>query len=128
MISGRKLESLLFAVGRRMVGRFDDGYNAESFASLLVSMGAHHISVFNGEGDHYGMPGPPIPPREEGGALPGLGIASGGWAPGSVEEKRYVAASKAWMHANCAADPETRRVWREVLELFRQGKWPDDLE
>ena len=124
MISGRKLETLMFMMGRRM--RYDN--SDEMFALALTNMGAHNVTVCSGDGDHYGMPGPPVPPREEGGALPGLGIASGGWAPGSVEEKRYVAASKAWMHANCAADPETRRVWREVLELFRQGKWPDDLE
>ena len=75
------------------------------------------------DGDHlhqdepnYGPPRPPMSPREEGGALPGLGVG--------YDYSFYVLASAAWMHANCAVHPLERVAWLNVLALYRAGKEP----
>ena len=75
----------------------------------------------------YGTNREPVPPREEGGALPGLGHGNAPVVAGFKASCIYTLASRAWMHANCDEDPKSRKAWRKVLELCREGKYPTDL-
>lgn len=128
MISERKLETLLWRAGCRSRGRFDGGSGSEEmFAAALFRIGASHVSAFGGEGAYYGLSGPPVPPRDDGGALPGLGSACLPWIPGdkSREEALYVLASQAWMHANCDQGPN-RYLWLMILEACREGRVPTE--
>ena len=127
MIGGRKLETMLWWASHN--GRRGSDRDEDLFAAALIRMGASQTGTLGREGEYYGTLGPPVPPREDGGALPGLGFASLPWVPGakSIEEARYVAASRAWMHANCASNAEVRKIWLDVLECYRRGEWPEEL-
>jgi hypothetical protein len=110
MLSDRKLESLLRTIAS---GYWDDYADDAVWTHLLFNLGFYHISGLSGGMDYYGNPQGVKPPREEGGALPGLGNASG------FMTNTYVDASCAWMHANCDEDPKSREFWRKELERLR---------